>query len=185
MTPRLIRARMLLITAATMLAATARAQVTVARTPIGDGAQLTFGYLCDDRFVVRNDGTNPVDLEYSVSRSNEHTKLTINGRETVELASKSREAMELWIDGKLVAKALKEKRRCQDVQGNANVAVSPLDVRTNERDNRYASRSPFYDPWMYGFNGSLGFRSYYPGFYSGFYRAPIVIAYRGGGRRGH
>ena len=50
------RTRVLLtVTATSMLSASLRAQVTeVARTPIADGAQLTFGYLCDDRFVVRH-----------------------------------------------------------------------------------------------------------------------------------
>ena len=182
------RARVLLaVTATSVLSASLRAQVTeIARTPIADGAQLTFGYLCDDRFVIRNDGTNPVDLEYAVAKSNAHTKLTINARETVELASPSREAMELWLDGKLVAKALKEKRACKDVQGNANVAIAPLEVTSNERDHRASAYgSPFIDPWMYGFYGSLGYRPYYSSFYNpGFYRAPIIIAYRSGGRRG-
>ncbi len=182
------RTRVLLtVTATSVLSASLRAQVTeIARTPIADGAQLTFGYLCDDRFVIRNDGTNPVDLEYAVAKSNTLTKLTINARETVELASPSKEAMELWLDGKLVAKALKEKRACKDVQGNANVAIAPLEVTSNERDRRVSAfGSPFFDPWMYGFYGSLGYRPYYSSFYNpGFYRAPIIIAYRGGGRRG-
>ncbi len=175
-----------LLAALTVASASAGAQVTeVSRTPIAEGAQLTFGYLCDDRFVIRNGGTNPVDLEYAVAKGNAHTKLTINARETVELASTSKEAMELWLDGRLVAKADKEKRSCRDVQGNASVAITPLDVQTNERARRgYAYGSPYFDPWGFGYYGSLGFSPFYSSFYGPrFYRSPVIIAVRGG-RRG-
>jgi hypothetical protein len=158
------------------------AQVTeVSRTPIADAAQLTFGYLCDDRFLIRNDGTQSVELEY--------TKLALNARETVELESKSRAAMELWKDGKLVAKADKQKRSCKDVLGNASVSVAPLEVSSNTQASRNPynwgygygmgygfGAYPFYDPWMYGMYGGLGFRR-------GFVQ-PIVFVSRGGGRRG-
>lgn len=165
------------------------AQVTeVARTPIADAAQLTFGYLCDDRFVVRNDGTKAVDVEYSVAKSNQHTKLTLNARESVELDSPSKQAMELWMDGKLIAKADKEKRSCTKVQGNASVSVAPLEVASTERDRRAAygypygfGGYPFFDPWFYGsyYYGGLGYR----GYYSSFVRPIIVIGGRGGRRR--
>ncbi len=165
--------------------------VEVSRTPIADAAQLTFGYLCDDRFLIRNDGTQSVELEYSIAKSNEHTKLTLGARETVELSSKSREAMELWKDGKLVAKADKQKRSCKDVQGNASVSVAPLEVSSNEQTRRSPNgwgygygygmgfgygAYPFYDPWMYGMYGGIGFR--------GGFVQPIVFVSRGGGRRG-
>ena len=46
-----------------------QAQITeVARAPITEMAQLTFGHRCDDRFVIRNDGNKPVDLEYGLIR---------------------------------------------------------------------------------------------------------------------
>ncbi len=167
----------------------------VSRTPIADAAQLTFGYLCDDRFIVRNEGTTAVELEYAVAKANEHIALTLNARETVELASPSKEAMELWKDGKLIAKASKEKRSCKQVQGNASVTVAPLEVTSNERDRRadygYGfgpgfgagfgfGAYPFYDPWMFGGGfGSFGFRSFYPGFVR-----PVVFIGGRGGRRG-
>jgi hypothetical protein len=158
------------------------AQITeVARTPIADAAQLTFGYLCDDRFVVRNDGTKPIDLEYGVEKGTEHTKLTLNARESVELASRSKAPVELWMDGKLIAKAPKEKRSCKQVQGNASVTVSPLEVATNTRERpayAYGPYYPFYDPWTFGFYGSLGYRPYYSSV-----RYPVIITQRGGGRR--
>lgn len=167
------------------------AQVTeVARRPIADIAHLTFGSLCEDKFVIRNDGPNPVNLEYAVTKGTEHTRLTLNGREQVELESRSREALELWMDGKLVARAEKEGRKCRDVQGNASVAVAPLEVPSNERDNNnqrnmrmgvgFGYGYPFYDPW-YGPFGAYGW-GYRP-FYSGFYGVPIIIGGGRGGRR--
>lgn len=169
----------------------AQEQVTeVSRTPIADATQITFGYLCDDRFIIRNDDTKPVELEYSLEKGNAHTKLMLNGRETVELASKSKAAMELWKDGKMVAKAKRENRSCKDVQGNGAVTVTPLEVASNDQgrarypygyDYRFASG--FYDPWGYG---GYGFYSGYglrPGFVS-YIRYPVIVARRGGGRRG-
>ena len=170
------------------------AQVTeVARRPIADIAHITFGSLCEDKFVVRNDGPNPVNLEYAVTKGNEHSPLTLGSREQVELESKSNEALELWMDGKLVAKAEKEGRKCRDVQGNASVAVAPLEVSsTTDRDDNRRGNSgmrlgvgvgygyPYYDPWYSPF-GAYGW-GYRP-FYSGFYGVPIVIGGRGGRRR--
>ena len=170
------------------------AQVTeVARRPIADIAHITFGSLCEDKFVVRNDGPNPVNLEYAVTKGNEHSPLLLGSREQVELESKSNEALELWMDGKLVAKAEKEGRKCRDVQGNASVAVAPLEVTStaDRDDNRRGNNGvrlgvgvgygyPYYDPWYSPF-GAYGW-GYRP-FYSGFYGVPIIIGGRGGRRR--
>ncbi len=167
-----------------------RAQVTeISRTPIADAAQLTFGYLCDDKFIIRNDGTQAVALEYAVSKGTEHITLMLGARETVELASASKQPLELWKDGKLVAKAEKQKRSCKNVQGNAQVTVQPLDVASTDQNRRSPygygfgagyGAYPFFDPWFGGFYGSLAFSPYFGG---GFRGAPIVIV-RGGGRRG-
>lgn len=159
------------------------AQITeVSRTQIADAAQITFGYLCDDRFVVRNDGTKPINLEYAVEHGTEHSKLALNAREAVELASKSKAPMELWMDGKLIANALKERRSCKDVQGNASVSVAPLEVAGSQAQGQpvivYGLPYPFYDPWAFGFYGSMGFRPYYS---AGF---PIIVGRRGWPRRG-
>ncbi|MFN8580227.1 MAG: hypothetical protein U0163_04520 [Gemmatimonadaceae bacterium] len=160
----------------------ARAQITeVSRTPVADAAQITFGYLCDDRFVIRNDGTKPIDLEYGLEKGTEHTKLALSARESVELSSPSKQPMELWMDGKLIAKAYKEKRSCKDVQGNASVRVNPLDVSSSTRSRptyAYGPPYPFYDPWYFGFYGMYGIRPYYA-IRVGY---PIIIG-RGGGRR--
>lgn len=165
------------------------AQITeVSRTPIADAAQITFGYLCDDRFVIRNDGTKPIDLEYGIEKGTEHTRLTLNARESVELESPSRAAVELWMDGKLIARALKEKLSCKEVQGNSSVTVTPLEVPTTQRRSAaypysypyaYAPPYPFYDPWAFGFYSSRVYRPYFSGVVV---RFPIIIGRRGGGR---
>jgi len=161
-----------------------RAQITeIARTPIADAAQVTFGYVCDDRFVIRNDGTKSIDLEYGLEKGTEHTRVTLNARESVELNSPSRASMELWMDGKLIAKALKDRRSCKDVQGNSAVTVVPPNVQTNAPQhvtNVYTAWGPpypFYDPWDFGFYGSFRYRPYYSGLSVSF---PIVIGGRGG-----
>lgn len=168
--------------------ASLNAQITeVSRTPIADAAQITFGYLCDDRFVIRNDGTRSIDLEYGVEKGNLHTRLTLNGREAVELASASKDPVELWMDGKLIAKAYKERRSCRDVQGNSQVSVAPLEVPSNQQQGAsypvaypyvYGPPYPFYDPWAFGIYGGMRYRPYYSGVSI---RFPIII---GGGRRG-
>lgn len=162
-----------------------RAQITeVARTPIADAAQITFGYLCDDRFVIRNDGTKPIDLEYGLEKGTEHTKLALGARESVELQSKAKAAMELWMDGKLIAKAVKEKRSCKDVQGNASVTVNPLEVASNkpQRSYAYGMPYPFYDPWGFSYYGYAGW-GWRPYSYGAVIRYPIIIG--GRGRGGH
>ncbi|MEP7345909.1 MAG: hypothetical protein ABI877_11600 [Gemmatimonadaceae bacterium] len=182
----MLRATMLgVVVSSAPLNARLGAQITeIARTPIADAAQITFGYLCDDRFVIRNDGTKPIDLEYGLEKGNEHTKLTLNARESVELASKSKDPVELWMDSKLIAKAIKEKRSCKQVQGNASVTVNPLTVASNtpmRAGYGYGPQYPFYDPWYFGFYGSpFGFRPYY----SGLVGYPIIVGHRGHGRRG-
>lgn len=166
-----------------------QAQVTeVARSPIAEVAQLTFGHRCDDRFVIRNDGTKPVELEYAVVKQGQHYKLSLGAREQIELESKSKEAMELWMDGKLVATADKEKRSCKGMPGNASVAIAPLEVPDTDRNDRPAYRygpgGPWgpYDPWVGGYYyGGIGMRP----FYSAYIGVPIVIGRGGrGGPRG-
>lgn len=176
-----------LVASSSLLGRPLEAQITeVSRTPIADAAQVTFGYLCDDRFVIRNDGTRPIDLEYGVEKGSEHTRLSLNARESVELASVSRAPMELWMDGKLIARALKEKRSCKQVQGNSSVTVTPLDVPTATPRGAaypyaYGPPYPFYDPWAFGFYGSMIYRPYSSAV---MVRFPIIIGGRGGRRHG-
>jgi hypothetical protein len=174
-----------IVASAAFVASPVRAQITeVARTPIADAAQVTFGYVCDDRFVIRNDGTKPIDLEYGLEKGTEHTRITLNERESVELNSPSRAAMELWMDGKLIAKAIKDRRSCRDVVGSSSVTVNAPDVQTRQPThvtNVYTGWGPpypFYDPWAFGLYGSFGYyRPYYSGVSVTF---PIVIGGRSG-----
>jgi hypothetical protein len=170
-------------------AARVQAQIAdVTRSAVSDISRLTFGQLCEDRFIVRNDGAKPIDAELGVAKSGEHTKISLGGHEQVEFSSRGKEDVELWVDGKLVATAEKEKRSCKDIQGNASVAVAPLEVTQTDKDraSRYANY-PYYDPFFYGLYGAgfgygyggLGWRSPY---YTGFVGVPIVVS-RGGGRR--
>jgi hypothetical protein len=190
-------AALLLLTGAPVSSPLAAQITQIARRPIAEITQITFGSLCEDRFVIRNDGSNPVALEYKVSKGTEMTSVRLEGRELIELESPSKEPVELWIDGKLVAKAEKERRKCSDVQGSATVAVAPLEVgslsdRERDRDRDRAQSllmaqrmqfgvgvgfgNPWFDPWWGPYGGyGFGFRP----FYSGFYGVPIII---GGGR---
>lgn len=185
---RMFRRTAIVVGAALWSAAPAEAQITeVTRSAVADLSRLTFGQLCDDRFILRNDGTKPVDAAVSVAKSGEQTKIALGAHEQVEFTSKSKDDVELWVDNKLVAKAEREKRSCKDVQGNASVAVAPLEVNTSDDDKRprYANY-PFYDPWFYGMYGpgfgygygTLGWRS---PFYRGYVGVPIIV---GGGRGG-
>lgn len=173
--------------AASLGASNASAQITeVSRTPVAEASQLTFGFLCEDRFVIRNDDDKSVDLEYGIEKGDTHTKITLNAKESVELSSKSKNAVELWKDGKLIAKAKRERRSCKDVQGNGAVTVTPLEVATTERGRyNYGYAYPYgfgfnaglYDPWGWGYYG-LGYRPY-----SRIVSVPVIINRGGGGGR--
>ena len=111
-------------------ATSAQAQITeVTRSAVSDVAHLTFGYLCDDSFLLRNDGAQEIRAEVGLNKGTEHTPVPLGAHEQVQFTSKSKEDVELWVDGKLVAKAPKDKRTCTAVQGNASVAVAPLEVK--------------------------------------------------------
>jgi hypothetical protein len=170
-----------------------QAQITqLSRTPIQDAAQLTFGYLCDDRFVLRNEGTAPVEVEYGLAKGTEHTKVQLAAREVLELESKAKQAMELWYNGKRIATAEKRRRSCSSVEGSSGAIVRPLDVSDNQssRSGRYGVSpwsyyDPFFNPWAYsGLYGGLGFSRYYPSVVA----YPVIVGggggRNGGGRRG-
>jgi hypothetical protein len=168
-----------------------QAQITqLSRTPIQDAAQLTFGYLCDDRFVLRNEGTAPVEVEYGLAKGTEHTKVQLAAREVLELESKAKQAMELWYNGKRIATAEKRRRSCGSVEGASGAIVSPLNVGDDQsaRSGRYGMSpwsyyDPFFSPWGYaGLYGGLGFTRYYPSVVA----YPVIVGggSRGGGRNG-
>lgn len=170
---------------------TTRAEAQIAdvqRTAVADISRLTFGYLCDDTFVLRNDGDKVVNATLGVAKSGEQTPVALAAHEQVQFSSKSKEDVELWIDGKLVAKAEKEKRGCKEVQGNASVAVAPLEVSGDtDKGRRSFANYPYFDPWFYGafgpwgaWGGGFGGWGYRP-FYSGYVGVPIIVGGRGGG----
>src|ERR1017187_531064 len=85
--------------------------------------QLAFGYECDDRFLVRNDGIQSVTVEYGVPGAPQRSSLDLKGNESVELASTTNEPLELWVAGKLVATERKGNIPC--AAQNAEVVVRP------------------------------------------------------------
>ncbi|MBL0938360.1 MAG: hypothetical protein IBJ03_05680 [Gemmatimonadaceae bacterium] len=178
-----------LVGASMTLAEPAYAQIGgFVRTNAADVSRVTFGYLCDDTFVLRNDGDKAITAALSVEKSGEQSPVELAAHEQVQFTSSAKQDVELWMDGKLVAKANKEKRTCKDVQGNAQVNVAPLEVSTEEQGTRRTwANYPFYDPWFYGAlgpwgYGGLGMMGYRP-FYSGYVGVPIIVGGRGGVRR--
>lgn len=188
------KVRMMTVVVLTLTTAhTAGAQIAdLQRSAVSDVARLSFGYLCDDNFLLRNDGDKSVDARLGVSKSGEQSQVTLGAHEQVQFTSKSKADVELSIDGKLVAKAEKERRDCKNVQGNASVAVAPLEVSADsDKGRRTFANYPYFDPWFYGafggafgpwgpWGGGLGYRP----FYTGYVGVPIVVGGRsGGGRR--
>ncbi len=172
-------------------AAPLSAQITeVLRRPVADISRVTFGNLCDDTFVLRNDGSRELNAQLGVTKGTEQIPVLLAPHEQLEFTSKGKADVELWIDGKLVAKAEKHARGCKAVQGNASVAVAPLQVNTTEQTGRARfANYPYADPWLYGPNGPWGagwgmYGAWGPRFgYTGFVGVPIVVGTRGGGGR--
>ena len=131
--------------------------------------ELAFGYECGDRFLVRNDGSQPVVLEYATAGSPDKSQLHLNARQTAEIASAQNGNMELFVSGKVVASEPKGNRACKGApQNSSGVVVRPLNANSNEvaamettePEYRsppvvvYADRDYYYSPY-----------SYYPGYY--------------------
>jgi hypothetical protein len=188
-------ARVPLAAAALLVAAAApsplAAQITdLARTAVADVQRLTFGQLCEERFLLRNDGERPVAGALALAGAGEQVPYTLAAHEQLEFAARGKGDVELWVDGKLVARAAREKRSCKDVQGNAAVAVAPLEVTPGEKDGRATwAGYPYYDPWFlgpwgagWGLAGWGGWGGWGP--YRGFVGVPIVVGGGGGRARG-
>ncbi len=59
---------------------TTRAEAQIAdvqRSAVADISRLTFGYLCDDTFVLRNDGDKAVNANLGVTKSGEQTPVAL------------------------------------------------------------------------------------------------------------
>jgi hypothetical protein len=182
------------------LAVVAAVQAPLRAQGSTQAVQLAFGYECGDRFLVRNDGTNPVVIEYAVAGSEDRSQLHLNGRQSVEIASAQSGNMELWVGGKVVASEPKGNRACGTSQGYGGTTVRPLDqggaTAAQPVDSGYTAppvvvyaQQPYdyygypYDYYPYSYYGYSPF--YYPsfsfyggGFYGGRYYGG---GYRGGG----
>ncbi len=170
--------------------ASAHAQISVVnRTSVESQVHLTFGHLCEDTFVLRNEGDQVVEATLGVEKGNSQVPVTLAAREQIEFKSPSKEDAQLWVGGKLVAKAEKQRRKCSEVQGNASVAIAPLEVETNDNgERRRYMNYPYYDPFFYGAAGwGWGWPGYGMGwgspFARGFVGVPIIVAPSRGGRR--
>jgi hypothetical protein len=115
------------------LLATATAALGAQGAP---SVQLAFGYTCGDRFLIKNDGSQPVAIEWKTSGSQDRSQLHLNANESREIASASGDAVELWVNGKLVATEPKGNKPCGAKAGMnpsspaPNVVVRPLDAQT-------------------------------------------------------
>lgn len=185
----LITAAVALGALATVGVARAEAQITeISRSRVSDMSRVTFGHWCDDKFVLRNEGDALVRAELAVAKSGEHTPVTLGAREQIQFNSPSRQDVELWVDGALVATAKKERRSCRNVAGSASVEVNAPEVTTREPERRYYAPYPAVDPWFYGAGAYWGL-----GYYGGYWgprgstiivRQPVVVRGRGGVPRG-
>jgi hypothetical protein len=89
------------------LAATLSAQ---AAAP--DTVRLASGYICGNQFRVRNDGAQAVTAEYNVVGSTERSRLMLEPKESIEITSASPGALELHVNGKVVATEPKGNKPC-------------------------------------------------------------------------
>ncbi|HEY2848303.1 MAG TPA: DUF6600 domain-containing protein, partial [Gemmatimonadaceae bacterium] len=115
--------------AALALMITATASIGAQQAP---AVQLAFGFECGDRFLVKNDGSTPVSVEWKTSGGQDRSQLHLNASESREIASASSDAVELYVGGKLVATEPKGSKAC-DASGGAKaetpsqmVVVRPL-----------------------------------------------------------
>jgi hypothetical protein len=161
------RTKTMALIAAGTLAVSARLltaqDITVTSRSQPDGAsQVTFGYVCDDRFVIRNDGSQPVNLQYGLHDGTQLTGITVQPRESVELSSRTNASLELWKDGTRIATAAKDARSCADVNGaNLNgggvTVTQPVVVTTATGPTYVYSAYPYYwDPLYTPFAPAVG-----------------------------
>jgi hypothetical protein len=106
-----------------MLAATAQLGAQQA-----SAVQLAFGFECGDRFLVKNDGSQPVTLEWKTTGSQDRSQLHLGANESREIASASSDAVELWVSSKLVATEPKGTKACPADAGSNGSPASPMVV---------------------------------------------------------
>jgi hypothetical protein len=94
--------------------------------------ELAFGYECGDRFVVKNDGAQPVLVEYAPAGSRDKSQLHLGGKQSVEIAMAQDGNLDLFVGGKLVASAPKGNRPCA-VGGAPASTIEPASDTTTAR----------------------------------------------------
>src|SRR5450631_4791531 len=104
------------------LMATASAALGAQQAP---AVQLAFGYECGDRFLVKNDGGQPVAIEWKTVSSQDRSQLHLNAKESREIASASGDAVELWVNGKVVATEPKGNKPCGAKAGTNPSSPAP------------------------------------------------------------
>ena len=175
----------------------ALALVAAPRAPLhaqnaSQSVQLAFGYECGDRFMVRNDGNNPVVIEYAVAGSQDKSQLHLAGLQAAEIASAPSGNVELWVNGRVVASEPKGNRPCaaagngvsvQPVNQSAQTATQPGDSTYSAAPVVVYAQPPYYYPDYYPYYYPYPYYGYGPFFYPsfGFYGRTVI---RGGGFRG-
>jgi len=163
--------------------------------------QLAFGYHCDNKFALRNEGTQTADVEFVVLGTADKGRVTVKPSETVQLESATAGDVELYVDGKLVATEHKGNRSCDALTSapSGTVTVRHLDandvvyVEPQYVEPVYLSpREVVYvRPWDYGyyyrpsFSLSLGFPIFSSGYYRGGGYGRVIIHDRGRVGRRH
>ena len=122
--------------------AAASAALGAQQTP---AVQLAFGYECGDRFLIKNEGTQAVSLEWKTVGSNDRSSLRLDAKESREIASASNDAVELWVNGALVATEPKGNKACgandrckraRPVRPSWSVRSTPMQRRRPTRRRR-------------------------------------------------
>ncbi len=78
----------------------------------GDNLKLAFGYLCEDRFTVRNESDVPMDVTYDVEGGPESGRLHLDPGQGTEIVPSTVGDVRLLVDGQVVATARNEQRAC-------------------------------------------------------------------------
>jgi hypothetical protein len=127
--------------------------------------QLAFGFECGDRFLVKNEGNGPVGVEWKTTGSADRSQLHLNASEAREIASASGDAVELYVNGKLVATEPKGSKPCDAGSGAAAtpappmVVVRPLDAQPADAASPDAANPPSRVARLSSMQGSVSFQA--------------------------
>jgi hypothetical protein len=187
----MLKSRLIHLSAFALVASAA----TALHTPLlaqGSTMRLAFGYQCGDDFVVHNDGSQPVDLQYAVAGSPDQASLHLGGGQSLTITSPANAPLQLLVGGKVVASEPKGSRACAPTAGGANVIVRPLNpgdgssaqppmaadgsaAPLNDAPPAYDYYPPYPYPYYYPYPCA-----YYGGYYPYLYGGPLVSIRAGG-----